>query len=138
MILYHGSNIFIDKIDISKCRPYKDFGRGFYCTTIKEQAELMAKRVSAIYGGNPIITEFDLCEDIYKDKAEDLSIKEFKIPSKELAVFVLNNRNRHFIDFESTESNHDNKYDMVVGPVADDALAVLLEPLLMVLLIWIL
>jgi hypothetical protein len=123
MILYHGSDIFIDKIDLSKCRPYKDFGRGFYCTTIKEQAELMAKRVAAIYGGNPIVTEFDFCEDIYKDS--DLALKEFHMPSKEWAVFVLNNRKRHFTDNKNKENNHDNKYDMVVGPVADDALAVL-------------
>jgi hypothetical protein len=49
MILYHGSNIIIENIDLNKCRPYKDFGKGFYCTTIKSQAELMAKRVAAIY-----------------------------------------------------------------------------------------
>ena len=30
MILFHGSNIEINRIDLSKCRPYKDFGRGFY------------------------------------------------------------------------------------------------------------
>lgn len=35
----------ISKIDLSKCRPYKDFGKGFYCTTIKKQAEFMAERV---------------------------------------------------------------------------------------------
>lgn len=56
MKLYHGSNLKIDKIDFSKCRPYKDFGQGFYCTEIKEQAELMAKRVSRIYGGSPVVT----------------------------------------------------------------------------------
>jgi hypothetical protein len=47
MILYHGSNIIIEDIDSNKCRPYKDFGKGFYCTTIKSQAELMAKRDEA-------------------------------------------------------------------------------------------
>lgn len=29
MILYHGSNMAIDTIDLDKCRPYKDFGKGF-------------------------------------------------------------------------------------------------------------
>lgn len=42
MRLYHGSNMMIEKIDLSKCKPYKDFGRGFYLTEIKEQAEKMA------------------------------------------------------------------------------------------------
>ena len=29
MILYHGSNVDIQNISLSACRPYKDFGRGF-------------------------------------------------------------------------------------------------------------
>ena len=45
MILYHGSNIKIVEIDLSKCRPYKDFGCGFYLTDIRGQAEQMARRV---------------------------------------------------------------------------------------------
>ena len=39
MRLYHGSNIVIDSINLAMCRPYKDFGKGFYLTDIKEQAE---------------------------------------------------------------------------------------------------
>jgi len=30
MILYHGSNIAIDTIDLQRSKPYKDFGRAFY------------------------------------------------------------------------------------------------------------
>lgn len=37
MKLYHGSNTLIESIDLSRCRPYKDFGRGFYLTDIREQ-----------------------------------------------------------------------------------------------------
>ena len=33
MLLYHGSNIDIKEIDLAMCRPYKDFGKGFYLTT---------------------------------------------------------------------------------------------------------
>ena len=44
MILYHGSNLRIVNIDLSKCRPNKDFGRGFYLTDIRERAAQMAKR----------------------------------------------------------------------------------------------
>ena len=39
MILYHGSNTDIKEINLAMCRPYKDFGRGFYLTEMKEQAE---------------------------------------------------------------------------------------------------
>lgn len=42
MILYHGTNIDIDNIDIDKCQPYKDFGKGFYTTTLFDQAQAMA------------------------------------------------------------------------------------------------
>jgi len=30
MILYHGSNIAIETIDLSKSKPNKDFGKAFY------------------------------------------------------------------------------------------------------------
>lgn len=52
MKLYHGSNVEIDSINLAMCRPYKDFGKGFYLTDLKEQAEKMAIRVSRIYGGH--------------------------------------------------------------------------------------
>ena len=41
MLLYHGSNVAIVDVDLRICKPYKDFGRGFYLTTIETQAELM-------------------------------------------------------------------------------------------------
>jgi hypothetical protein len=83
----------------------------------------MAKRVAAIYGGIPAVTEFRLLDNIFQDK--NLAINEFETPSKEWALFVLNNRNRNFVEYQSKECNYDCKYDMVVGPVADDALALL-------------
>ena len=123
MILYHGSNLYIQKVELDRCRPYKDFGRGFYCTTIKNQAELMATRVSAIFGGSPSITQFEFDESVMGDTS--LNIKKFEGASKDWAMFVLNNRDRHFSQSGSPECNHDNKYDIVVGPVANDDLALL-------------
>ena len=55
MRLYYGSNIVIDNINLAMCRPYKDFGQGFYLTDIEEQAQKMAARVARIYGKMPII-----------------------------------------------------------------------------------
>lgn len=37
-ILYHGSIYIFDKIDVSKGRSNKDFGKGFYMATEKSQA----------------------------------------------------------------------------------------------------
>lgn len=81
MKLYHGSNIVIDQIDLSKCKPYKDFGQGFYLTEIKEQAEQMARRTSAIYGREPIVTEFEFDETAL----DTLSVKIFEEPSEDWA-----------------------------------------------------
>ena len=50
MILYHGSYTFFDKIDLSKGRKFKDFGRGFYTTKIESQARQLAKNMSARLG----------------------------------------------------------------------------------------
>jgi len=127
MILYHGSNIEIESVDFSKCRPYKDFGRGFYLTSIKEQAEIWAKRVSRIFSGESWITIFEF--DMTVLAAGNLNVKVFSEPSPEWAMFVLNNRNRKFTDYASDNSNHDNKYDIVIGAVADDDIALQLRQL---------
>ena len=68
MILYHGSYIRIEGIDLQKCKPYKDFGKGFYCTTIKKQAGFMAERVVKRQGGIKTVNVFELDEEIFKDK----------------------------------------------------------------------
>ena len=126
MILYHGSNVKIDKIDLTKCRKFKDFGQGFYCTSIKQQAEFMSIRTTKRFQtGSPCVNVFELDENIFKDK--DIKIKRFNSkPTEEWAQFILNNRNMRFKDVDSLECNADNKYDLVIGPVADDDIVALL------------
>lgn len=123
MILYHGSNTDITEVDLTMCKPYKDFGRGFYLTVLKEQAEKMAKRVARIYGGTPVVNAFEINVDLL---SEGLNVKNFGTEtSEEWARFVMNNRNRKFNDVSSPECNIDNKYDIVIGPIANDDMAVL-------------
>lgn len=124
MRLYHGSNIAIDNINLAMCRPYKDFGQGFYLTDIEEQAEKMAIRVAKIYGEKPIVNIYEI-EDNFKD-LKNLKIKDFGIQTtEEWARFVMNNRSRAFTDMKNVLCNKDNKYDIVIGPVADDNMALL-------------
>lgn len=124
MRLYHGSNVVIESINLAMCRPYKDFGKGFYLTDIEEQAKQMAKRVSRIYGGSPVINTFEIQDDFRK--ISDIKIKDFGIQTtEEWAKFVMSNRNRTFTDEANTLCNKDNKYDIVIGPVADDNMALL-------------
>ena len=58
MKLYHGSNLDINEIDLSKCRPYKDFGQGFYLTELEDQAVKMAQRVARLFGGDSIVNVY--------------------------------------------------------------------------------
>ena len=123
MILYHGSNIRVTEIDLMKCRPYKDFGQGFYPTDIREQAEQMARRVVRLYGGSPWVSSFSFDETALTSDA--LNTLSFENPDKDWALFVLNNRNKRFKDIGDALCNQDHKYDIVSGPVANDDIAYL-------------
>jgi hypothetical protein len=115
MILYHGSNVTIEEIDLSLCKPYKDFGKGFYLTDIKSQAEDMAVRRVRLSGfGKPIVTPFEFDETVLNDRS--LHTLSFPNVSVEWAKFVLDNRD---VDHKGFSHN----YDIVVGPVADDTVA---------------
>ncbi|MDH6357112.1 DUF3990 domain-containing protein [Parabacteroides sp. PF5-9] len=117
MILFHGSNTAIKTIDFAKCKPYKDFGQGFYLTEIEEQAIQMARRTASIYGGEPTVTsfKFDYAE-VFNHSS--LSIKHFEKPDEEWALFVMANRSR-------AQIHPIHAYDIVIGPVADDTIATL-------------
>lgn len=124
MILYHGSNMKIESINLAMCRPYKDFGRGFYLTDMKEQSERVAQRVARIYGGSPVLNVFEIQDGFIR--IPDIVIKDFGTrTSEEWARFVMNNRNKTFGDIKDSLCNQDNKYDIVIGPVADDNMALL-------------
>lgn len=49
MIVYHGSIQNVERPDILHSYRALDFGKGFYVTTIREQAERWAKRKADIY-----------------------------------------------------------------------------------------
>lgn len=111
MILYHGSNVAIDEIDLSKSRPGKDFGKGFYLSADKQQAIEMAESKVAFLGGEPIVTEFEFdCNIITSSK---FKVKTFNAYTEEWAKFVYDNRE----NFSDTPI-HD--YDIIYGPIAND------------------
>jgi hypothetical protein len=116
----------IDRIDLRKCRPYRDFGKGFYTTILKEQAWNMAERTVRIYKeGKPCVTEFSFDDELLVDGS--FNIIRFDEPCEEWAIFVVNNRNHKFQNIQSVECNIDNKYDIVVGPVANDKMTALFD-----------
>ena len=64
MKLYHGTNMDFDRIDVKKSKAYKDFGQGFYLTDIRTQAEDWAKKKTEIFGGTPVLQEYEFDESI--------------------------------------------------------------------------
>ena len=124
MILYHGTNVDFDQIELANCKPFRDFGKGFYLTKLKKQAERMALRTTRINGGTPIVISYSFNETYYSG----LNVMSFPSqPSLEWALFITNNRNRQNPYPHDSNCNLDCKYDIVIGPVADDDIAELLR-----------
>ena len=112
MKLYHGSNIEIITPDLSKSKPYKDFGQGFYLSADKNQAMRMAEQKTfQMLCGTPVVSDFEFDEGLLSSK--ELNIKTFNDYSVEWARFVLENR-----DMKRQHPTH--HYDIVYGPIADD------------------
>ena len=118
MKLYHGSNILIDKIDLRKSKPNKDFGRGFYLSDNEEQALEMAKFKTLTLGGEPLISVFEFDENIITNNT--LKVKVFLDYSEEWADFVFANRE----GLDNVE-----EYDIVYGPIANDTVGLQIRKL---------
>ena len=74
--LYHGSNVRIQHIDLSVGHINKDFGKGFYLTDIKSQADEMAKRKARLFlEYRPVVTTFLFDDKCLKDNS--LKVKIF-------------------------------------------------------------
>lgn len=117
MILYHGSNVQIDIIDLEQYRPNKDFGKGFYLSEQESQAIEMANFKSILLGGEPIVTKFEF--DIVAMQNPNLRIKIFEGYSEEWADFVFANR----------EGCEVEQYDIVYGPIANDKIGLQIRKL---------
>ena len=98
MTVYHGGYEPVSDPEIRIGRNTKDFGAGFYCTIIKEQAERWARRYNS-----KIVSIYDVRLN------SDLKIKDFREMSEEWLDFI--------VDCRSGKS-HD--YDIVIGAMADD------------------
>lgn len=121
--LYHGSNVAIEQIDLSRSKRGKDFGQGFYLNANPGQAQEMASRTTRFLNeGVPTLS----CFEFDKDEAtkNGLNIKIFPDYSEEWAEFVVMNR----------KNNSDvpaHPYDIVIGPIADDTVGVQIRRFIM-------
>lgn len=112
-IVYHGSTSLLDRIDVEKGKPYKDFGRGFYVTKSKSHATNIALRNMRIE-----VERYRKRSSAYLHTYElnlsglsGFNVKEFPSADLEWVQFILDNRKAH-------DRIHD--YDIVIGPTADD------------------
>ena len=120
MILYHGSNVQIERIELEKSKPFKDFGRGFYLSPDRQQAEKMAIFRTKVLGNAPIVTEFSFDErKLYDGTLRFLSFDSY---TEEWAKFVLKNR-------EKSDSFQDD-YDVIFGPIANDRIGLQIHKLM--------
>ena len=116
MLVFHGSDVRIEKIDLTKSEFFKDFGRGFYVTNIREHAYLRAiDVVKRRNSDKPIITEFNYA-DTYPVTI-GMNIKKFETVSKEWVEFIMLNRNRNI-------SHPAHTFDIVEGPIANDKMVI--------------
>ena len=106
MILYHGSNHIFDTVDLSKSKDKRDFGKGFYTTTLRKQAEDWAEVLYDRYKGEGLfVYEMELVP------SADISIKTYDELSEEWLLMVKKNR---------TLGGIQHTFDIVQGPVAND------------------
>lgn len=109
MIIYHGSDVIVEKPEILQSNRLLDFGMGFYTTSNKEQAIRWAEKVSVRNNtAKKILSIYNF--NMLKAKQE-LKVKEFTSAEEGWLNFITANRRGR---------SNLGEYDVVIGPVADD------------------
>ena len=98
MLVYHGSYAEVREPKIIVGRNTKDFGTGFYCTVIKEQAQRWARRYDT-----PTVNIYSSLID------EKLDILEFKTMTDAWLDFII-----------ACRSGKPHSHDIVIGAMAND------------------
>lgn len=106
MRLYHSSTVIVEKPDIVHSRDYLDFGRGFYLTSLQDQAVRYAERF------------------IRRQKEAWLNVYELKDNLSDWNVLYFERYDKVWLDFVAAcrSGQPTEDYDMVVGGIANDRL----------------
>ncbi|GHV62776.1 hypothetical protein FACS1894195_4940 [Bacteroidia bacterium] len=86
MKVYHGSDTLVSVIDLQKCKPNRDFGRGFYVTKLRSQADDMAIRVTRYSKKSPVVSEYEF--------------DEYAFENNELQVLRFDNYDEQWLDYK--------------------------------------
>lgn len=106
MIVYHGSSETVRKPDILHSYRALDFGRGFYVTTVREQAERWARRKAALSGRKALVNRYLMGDDM-----TGLRVRQFPDDLSEWIEFVCACRD---------EKPVYQAFDLIIGKVAND------------------
>ena len=109
MLLYHGSNVAVEKPQLIEQTRGLDFGAGFYLTTNKFQAarfsDIVIKRRKT---GIPTVSIYEY-DDVAAKEMLDIAI--FPEANVEWLEFIRDNRLKIYTG---------KQYDVIFGPVAND------------------
>ena len=110
MEIYHGSNIAVTEPLANAGRRNLDFGKGFYTTRLKSQAQKWAYLVASRKEKNPqgIISKYEFDEECLSQQG--YVYKNFPVYDMEWLEFVVVCR----------EGKDETNYDIVEGGVAND------------------
>lgn len=111
MKVYHSSNMVVEHPDIQHSRKYLDFGRGFYMTTLYEQAERYALRFKR-RGQQAWLNTYEL-----EFEAGSWNVLRFETYDKQWLDFVAQCRDGKDV----------GDYDLVVGGIANDKVILTLD-----------
>lgn len=104
MKIYHSSNVKVGAPDIEHSRDYLDFGKGFYLTTLHEQAMKYAQRF------------------VRRQQDAWLNVYEFIFEPSEWKVLEFEAYDKAWLDFvaKCRAGQDDTDFDLVVGGIAND------------------
>lgn len=107
MIVFHGSNKIVKTPDLVHSFKNLDFGKGFYVTSVREQAERWARRKSDFMPRTkPILNIYEMNDDF-----SNFKILNFNDTLDSWIDFVC--------DCRDGKTDYQN-YDVIIGKVAND------------------
>lgn len=104
MKLYHSSTQAVPMPDTAHSRDYLDFGKGFYLTSIHEQAVRYAQRF------------------LRRQRQAWLNSYEFEFEPSQWQVLKFDSYDKRWLDFvaKCRAGEDESKYDIVIGGIAND------------------
>lgn len=106
LVLFHGMIDAFDEVMLEKSHNRRDFGSGFYTTILEQQAKEWAYRLSL----RKKVKKYYVYQFVFWE-SDTLKIRRFDALNKEWLEFIKENRSKGGVQ---------HKYDVVIGPVADD------------------